>query len=266
MNIGPFKDLFTIRQCINLHKLLVIPVYIAILTFFLGEEEASAPFEERSYATLATLLLTFHGLYGVFWVIKDVWYPDLNWMAGMSPLSFVVVSTWPLGIYYLPMYCLVSRTCPGPRLDNNGSKELYIIASSTTCYLVGIFFHFVSDVHKSIQLRYQTPRSLISDGLFKHTRNPNYFGEVMIYLGYAILSCHPVFVGGMFAIVWIFMFIPNMKRKDASLSRHSGWEKYKESSGFFFPWLPAMLPEVFVVESLLNRVPSSISSSSGKEK
>ena len=69
-------------------------------------------------------------------------------------------------------------------------------------------------MHRIFTLKYRKPRSLITNGLFKYTRNPN-FGEVLIYVGYAFLSGIP-FTIFLFMIVWILIFIPTccIKIKD----------------------------------------------------
>jgi len=72
--------------------------------------------------------------------------------------------------------------------------------------------------------------------LFGHTRNPNYLGEILIYLSFAILSWHWV----PFAVLaaWIFgFFVRNMLRKDKSLSRYPEFAEYKLRSGLLFPKL-----------------------------
>jgi protein-S-isoprenylcysteine O-methyltransferase Ste14 len=81
-------------------------------------------------------------------------------------------------------------------------------------------------------------RGLIEDGLFAHTRNPSYLGEILIYLSFAILSWHWV----SFAVLaaWIFgFFVRNMLNKDKSLSRYPEFAKYKLRSGLLFPKLYA---------------------------
>jgi protein-S-isoprenylcysteine O-methyltransferase Ste14 len=75
---------------------------------------------------------------------------------------------------------------------------------------------------------------LITDGFFARTRNPNYLGELMIYLGFAMLSMHWI---GYIGIVAFFVgaFIPNMIKKDKSLSRFAEFAEYKKKSGLFLP-------------------------------
>ena len=77
---------------------------------------------------------------------------------------------------------------------------------------------------------------LLDGGLWARTRNPNYLGELCIYLSFALLSLHwlPfVFFGSVIAVEWV----PNMRRKDKSLSRYADFAAYASRSGLLFPKL-----------------------------
>jgi steroid 5-alpha reductase family enzyme len=96
-----------------------------------------------------------------------------------------------------------------------------------------VFLHFVGDAQKFFVL--QLRKGLIEDGLFARTRNPNYLGEVLIYAGFALASWHwePfVVLAG-----WFLYFVRNMRRKDASMSRHPEFAAYKDRTGMFLPSL-----------------------------
>jgi hypothetical protein len=240
---------FTVRQCINLHKLLVLPIFLCIIYYYGGED----PFAfTQPFGPAALMLMVTHSLYGLFWVFKDVFFPDNGWNKPMSPVGFIVIFSWPLGTYYMDMYCLVtssassdspSALCPLPAFASG--DEPTILAAGLTFYIVGIFYTFGADLQSNVQLKYQQPRRLITDGFFAHTRNPNYFGEIMIYTGYAILSCNYSFF--LYAgLAWLLIFIPNMLAKEASLSRYGKeWDEWKDRTGFLFPYLPALAADIF---------------------
>ncbi len=108
-------------------------------------------------------------------------------------------------------------------------------------FVIGVFFHFVSDMHKHIELELRS--GLITDGLWSRSRNPNYFGELLIYAGFSGLAMHwaPFLALGVFvAAVWI----PNMRKKDKSLSRYEGFGDYRSRTGTLFPKIhrPAKSP------------------------
>ena len=89
-------------------------------------------------------------------------------------------------------------------------------------------------MQKHVQLSLK--KGLIQDGLWSRCRNPNYFGELLIYGGFSSLAMHwaPFAALALFvAVLWI----PNMIKKDRSISRHEGFEEYKRRSKLFIPFL-----------------------------
>ena len=80
------------------------------------------------------------------------------------------------------------------------------------------------------------PGYLITDHMFLKIRNTNYLGEFFIYSGFTLLACDwlPLFALFLFiAIIWI----PNMIKKDKSLSRYSEFTDYKKRTNRLFPFI-----------------------------
>jgi steroid 5-alpha reductase family enzyme len=101
-------------------------------------------------------------------------------------------------------------------------------------YAFGVFFHFASDMQKHISLQLR-PGRLITTGLWSRCRNPNYFGELLIYLGFGLLAMHwaPVLVILLFLVI---VWFPNMRKKDRSLSRYAEFAAYKKRTNLFIPF------------------------------
>lgn len=99
-------------------------------------------------------------------------------------------------------------------------------------YAVGLFLMIGSDAQKYWTL--QNRKGLISDGFFMRTRNPNYLGEVMIYLSFGLLS-DTWFSYCFLAFMWLAVFWPRMAGKDAQLSKKAEFAEYKERSYLFLP-------------------------------
>ena len=102
-------------------------------------------------------------------------------------------------------------------------------------YIFGVFLHFVSDMQKYIYLKLN-PGNLITTEMFSKIRNVNYFGELLIYLGFSLLAMDfaPLIVILLFFIV---IWMPNMSKKDTSLSKYENFEKYKSKTSKFFPFI-----------------------------
>jgi steroid 5-alpha reductase family enzyme len=65
-------------------------------------------------------------------------------------------------------------------------------------------------------------------------RNPNYFGELLIYLGFVAIPMHWLPLTAL-AVMVLGYWVPNMIAKDKSLSRHPGFAAYKARSWRFIP-------------------------------
>jgi len=239
---GLLPQSFTFRQCINLHKLLIFPIYVYILY---AHNDGGNPFDlsGKSYGPSALMILVGQSLYGLMWVFKDVHFGDPSWLKPLRPISFVLTFIYPLAMYYLPMFCLVSEQCPGGTFGSG--SEPWVVGYGLFCYIIGVFYHFGSDCQKYYCLKHQRPRSLITDGFFSHCRNPNYFGETIMYFGFGIWSCNYIVIP-LFSTVWLFLFIPNMRAKEASMSRYPQWKAWHDRTGFFFPWLPSLFYDLYV--------------------
>ena len=94
-----------------------------------------------------------------------------------------------------------------------------------TLYIVGVFLHFTSDMQKYIYLKLN-PGSLMTDGMFKKIRNTNYLGELLIYLGFSLLALDWTPIIALLIFIFI-IWIPNMLKKDKSLSRYKEFYDYK---------------------------------------
>ncbi len=173
----------------------------------------------------AWVYLGLHGSYGAIWVLKSRFFPDKTWERRVGWL--VGVGIWgALAFYLIAPLMLISRSVQNPG---------WYLALCISIFIIGVFLHIASDMQKFTALKIN-PENLIEDGLFKRVRNPNYLGELLIYASMALLSLHwaPFLVLGLYLVLY---WIPNMLRKDRSLSRYPGFEEYKKRSKLFIPYL-----------------------------
>jgi protein-S-isoprenylcysteine O-methyltransferase Ste14 len=201
-----------LKHPINLHKGMTSLVVLGLMVAY------------RNFSIAPWIYLSLHGTYGLMWLIKDAVYPDRQWEKEIS-LGTGLLTFFLLGLYWLPPFLLIS----------SGTAPAFpLIALAIATNILGVMLHFVSDAQKHFTLKYRS--GLITEGFFECCRNTNYLGEMLIYLGFAILtqnwlSCLPLgaFVAG--------VFIPNMLKKDRSLSRYAEFAEYQANSGLLMPKL-----------------------------
>lgn len=173
----------------------------------------------------AWVYLALHGTYGILWVLKSQIFPDKSWEE-KTGLGYGLVIWGGLTLYWVAPWMLTSRGIQAPP---------WYLGICLSLYVLGVFLHFAADMQKHTALKLR-PGHLITDGMFARCRNPNYLGELLIYLGFGLLAMHwvPVVILALFVgVVWV----PNMLRKDRSLSRYPEFEAYRRQSKMFIPFL-----------------------------
>ena len=184
----------------------------------------------QNTSTAAWVYLALHGGYGLVWLIKDLTFPDPNWQIKITIGAGINAFLAVLGLYWVFGWLLISRTSqpvyPLP--------EAVWFALCISLCLLGSVIMIAADAQKFYTLRLQ--RGLITDGMHRWVRHPNYLGEMMIYGSFAMLAWHwfPVLV---LAWVWLGLFAVNMVMKEASMSRYPDWAAYKKRSWWLVPFL-----------------------------
>lgn len=173
----------------------------------------------------AWVYLALHGSYGLLWVLKSRWFADASWERPAGWAYGVVVVWGGLSLYWIAPWVLTQRGIEAPP---------WVLALCTFLYVMGLFFHFGADMQKHTALSIRP--GLVMDGLWSICRNPNYFGELLIYLSFALLALHwaPIVVLALFVSVY---WVPRMLQKDRSLSRYPEFAAWKQRTSLFIPFL-----------------------------
>ncbi|MBI3394417.1 MAG: DUF1295 domain-containing protein [Spirochaetia bacterium] len=173
--------------------------------------------------TTLWLYLALHGTYGFLWITKSVVFGDKSWERQTS-IWFGVFGVWGgLSLYWVTPVLIAMWNVRAPD---------WYLALFTAVYSFGVFLHFAADMQKHITLSLKP--GLITTGLFSRCRNPNYLGELLIYLGFSALAMHWIPIAALAAFVLTY-WVPNMLKKDKSLSRYPEFAAYKKRSWMFIP-------------------------------
>ena len=208
--------LFKLSALINFQKGGTLPFVLMLMYCF------------NNYSAESWVYAGLHGSYGICWLIKDMHFPDRRWdvkiTLGGAFMSFALV----LGLYWLFPLILIS---PWFHKDGFGVSP-WFLGLCILIHTLGVVIMMISDAQKYYTLKSRP--GLIKEGMFSRTRNPNYLGEMLVYVSYALMAGH--WLGwAVLAWVWSGYFLVNMILKDRSLSRYEGWEVYKKQSWILLP-------------------------------
>lgn len=175
--------------------------------------------------TTAWVYFGLHGAYGVMWALKSHYFGDKQWEQ-KTGIGYGLVILFGLTGYWSAPYIILST---------GFEAQPWYLGLCIFTFVIGVFFHFTADMQKHITLTLR-PGQLITSGVWAKCRNPNYFGELLIYLGFTALAQHwfpLVWLGIIIAVIWV----PNMIKKDKSLSRYDEFSTYKKQSKLLIPYV-----------------------------
>ena len=133
----------------------------------------------QNFSTRACLYTAVHGTYGLIWLMKSrLYFPDPGFSKKVTLGSNINILVALIHYYLLPLTCIISKYDHDIK---NGNLMVVLFS-----FVIGVFFMVGSDAQKFYTLKYK--KGLISEGFFRKTRNPNYFGEYLIYLSFVMMT------------------------------------------------------------------------------
>jgi len=210
--LGGGKPAITLSHIINAHKGGTLLVVLGLMYFY------------HNFSLDAWIYLALHGSYGIAWVLKHLFFRDQRWERRVT-WSSALFNWFFLASYWVAPWLLISD--PPAGAINTGFYALFIIL-----YVLGLFLMISADGQKHFTLKYHP--GLITSGVYRSMRHPNYLGEMMVYASFALVSRHWI-PWVILLIWWVLFFVPNMLMIERSVSRYPGWKAYTKQAGFLWP-------------------------------
>jgi steroid 5-alpha reductase family enzyme len=121
------------------------------------------------------------------------------------------------------------------------------IILGVSVWLGGFFFQSVGDRQLAIFVaKPENKGKLMTQGLWAYTRHPNYFGEVMMWWGIAIIG----FANGFgfvipliglispLVVTWLLRYVSGVPLLEKHMKTKPGFSEYEKTTNIFFPWFP----------------------------
>lgn len=122
----------------------------------------------------------------------------------------------------------------------------YIVYAALLISLTGLFFEVVGDeqLRKHIQ---EGSGTLLTSGLWSVTRHPNYFGEILIWIGLYATGVTLFFTNSINPIYYILLIISPVLMStvlikvstpllEKNMEKYDGWKEYTKKVPMIFPW------------------------------
>ncbi|KAJ3258200.1 hypothetical protein HK103_004018 [Boothiomyces macroporosus] len=162
-----------------------------------------------------------------------------------SPIKFAI--PWFLQIVWiyltaLPVFIILGNP------SNSQQGLIWSDIVGIVLWAIGFLMEAVADAQKN-KFKKEHPRDFITTGLFKYTRYPNYFGEVLLWFGMWVISCAGVAENWQWVSVVspVFVYLLLVHGSGVALSEKGQKERYGERLDYqayvartstFIPWFP----------------------------
>lgn len=122
------------------------------------------------------------------------------------------------------------------------SYSIYFLFLGATISLFALVFEAVADLQLNRFISDKTNAGkILTTGLWKFSRHPNYFGEVTFWWGLFIATLptlNPIFLVSPLIISYLILYISGIPILERRYIGNSEFEKYKQKTNTFFPWFP----------------------------
>lgn len=147
-----------------------------------------------------------------------------------------------LKVFLLQGVFLYLISLPVLFINKAGINSLGVIdVLGIVVWVVGFYFEAVGDWQLSIFLKNpENKGKIMQGGLWKYTRHPNYFGEVVMWWGIFLMAIE----GGFFTIIGpltistLILFVSGVPLLEKKYAGREDFEEYKKRTSVFFPLPP----------------------------
>lgn len=127
--------------------------------------------------------------------------------------------------------------------SNDGVVSRQWLLAGLSIWLIGFYFEAIGDYQLTVFKSKKTSKGkLMTTGLWRYTRHPNYFGEATLWWGIALIAYVGsgnvlVFVGPLM-IDFLLLKVSGIPMLEAKYKGRKDWEAYAKRTSAFFPMPP----------------------------
>jgi steroid 5-alpha reductase family enzyme len=127
---------------------------------------------------------------------------------------------------------------------------LWLVYIGGALWVVGFFFETVGDYQLDRHIRTSAldpvkKGSIMTSGLWAHTRHPNYFGEICMWLGMAVLCAAqmPTLLTALACfispalIAYLLIYVSGIPMLEKLMEKKEGWREYAAQTPALVPWV-----------------------------
>lgn len=202
--------------------------------------------QQHSIGLVTTILVTLWGIrlaYHIF--IRLLNKPeDYRYATWRKEWKFVYLRSY-LQVFLLQgiLLYMVGLAFVSLNLSDIYSVNPTLLTSGIILWVVGYYFEVVGDRQlKEFSSNPENKGKLLTSGLWKFTRHPNYFGEVTLWWGIGVISLsatgNPLLLLSALLITYLIIFVSGIPLLEKKYQNRQDFQEYSKRTSVFFPLPP----------------------------
>lgn len=127
--------------------------------------------------------------------------------------------------------------------ETNATVHIPLLLGGIILWGVGFYFEAMGDYQLKLFLSDEkNSGKIITTGLWKYTRHPNYFGEATMWWGIFLMGLSSgvsiISLLSPVTITCLLLFVSGVPLLEKSMKKRPGFEEYMRKTSIFIPWFP----------------------------
>lgn len=215
-------------------------VVVALFTYFISKTSTTN-------SLIVTIFVTLWGCRLTYYLFKR------NWNAPEDKRYVAMRKNWGdhpkinayFKVFMFQMLLLLIISQPVMLINTAENATLTLINYlGIVLWLIGFFFQVVGDyqLKQFIENEKNEENRLVTKGLWKYTRHPNYFGEATMWWGIFLISLVStkslLGIIGPLTITFLLLFVSGVPMLEKRYQGRKDYDEYKKQTSMFFPLPP----------------------------
>lgn len=213
-------------------------VLITWFTFFKFGSNSFSQIITSALVSLWGLRLAFHILKRNWGKPEDFRYQNWRkeWGQWVIPRSFLQIFMLQ-GLFML----IISLPIIFTNSFSGAIDQLWMFVG-LIIWIKGFIWEAVGDHELRQFIKTKKPGQIMTKGLWKYTRHPNYFGEAMMWWGIFVIAMSGtnalITIISPITITFLLRFVSGVPMLEKKYAGNKDFEAYKKKTNAFIPWLP----------------------------
>lgn len=144
-----------------------------------------------------------------------------------------------LKIFLLQGFLIAAISTASIGVISGKDFNIFIATVGIMIWMIGIFYESIADYQLAKFVKTKKPDRIMKTGLWKYSRHPNYFGEIVVWSGAGLVACSASNFWGLIGplvITYLIVKVSGIPPLEKRYKNNSEYQAYKQKTPVLAPF------------------------------